>query len=138
MIIEEIKNIDSSETALKKFGFTMAAVSLIIGGLLFYYNDSAAVYFFSITTLLAISSFVAPIALKPLNFLWMSIAVVLGFIMTRIILGILFYLVITPIGLIAKLAGKDFIDKKIDKSKTSYWNYRTRQKFSKEIYERQF
>ncbi|MDP3832044.1 MAG: SxtJ family membrane protein, partial [Ignavibacteriaceae bacterium] len=88
--------------------------------------------------LLIVSGLIFPILLKPLNFIWMSFAVVLGFFMTRIILGILFYIIITPIGLIAKLFGKDFIDKRISKEKVSYWNYREQKEFSKEIYERQF
>jgi multisubunit Na+/H+ antiporter MnhG subunit len=62
----------------------------------------------------------------------------MGFFMTRLILGVLFYLIITPIGLTAKLFGKDFIDQKINKGKKSYWNYREQKEFSKEIYERQF
>ena len=39
-------------------------------------------------------------------------------------MGIIFFIVITPIGLIMRLIGKDLLNKKIDKSLTSYWNKR--------------
>jgi ABC-type uncharacterized transport system permease subunit len=138
MILEEIKNIDHSKPALKKFGITIGIVLFVIAGLLFYNNNSVYIYWGISSLLLIVSGLIFPILLKPLNFIWMSFAVVLGFFMTRVILGILFYIIITPIGLIAKLFGKDFIDKRISKEKVSYWNYREQKEFSKEIYERQF
>ena len=45
----------------------------------------------------------------------------LGWINTRLILFIIFYLVFTPIGLVMRLFGVDLLDKKIDKNKNSYW-----------------
>ena len=41
-----------------------------------------------------------------------------------VLMGIVFFIVITPIGLIMRLIGKDLLNKKIDKSLTSYWNKR--------------
>ena len=68
----------------------------------------------------------------------MVFAVVLGFFMTRLILSFLFYIIFTIIGLTAKLAGKDFLDKKIEKDKSSYWNYRDQTEYDKITTERQF
>jgi hypothetical protein len=48
----------------------------------------------------------------------------MGFVMTRVILSILFYLIITPINFIAKIFRKDFLNLKIEKKKKSYWNLR--------------
>ena len=50
---------------------------------------------------------VLPISLAPVYRLWMKIGHVLGWINTRIILGIMFYLIFLPVGLILRLAGKD-------------------------------
>jgi hypothetical protein len=138
MIIQEIKNIDNSKPALKKFGITIGIVLFVIAGLLFYNNNSVYIYWGIASLILMVSGLVFPILLKPLNFIWMSFAVVLGYFMNRLILGILFYIVMTPIGLLAKLFGKDFLDRKIEKEKSSYWNYREQKEFSKELYERQF
>ena len=69
---------------------------------------------------------------------WMSVAFVLGFVMAHVILAVLFYLVITPIGLLAKLAGKDFLSLKLDRAAKSYWIPREKKPKSAADYERQF
>ena len=53
----------------------------------------------------------------------MLLANILSWVMSRVILSILYYIVITPIGLIARIFRKQFIELKWDKSKDSYWNY---------------
>ena len=58
--------------------------------------------------------------------------------MTRVILIILFYGILTPIGLIARLCGKDFLDKKVNKITKSYWILRTTAECDKKSYENQF
>jgi hypothetical protein len=68
----------------------------------------------------------------------MTLAILIGWFMTRIILSILFYLVLTPTRLLARLFGKQFLDLKMDNSKKSYWNYRESKELKKSEYERQF
>lgn len=137
-MFDEIKNINSSRSELKKFGITIGIVLLIIAAIMFYYNNNLYYYFAGGGLLLILLGFAAPIILLPLQKIWMILAVVLGFFMSRLILSILFYLVITPIGLIAKLFGKDFLDLKIDKSQKSYWHYRDKKPYEKIDTERQF
>ena len=138
MIKEEIKNINSSKTELRKFGFTVGGVLLIIGIVLLYFEKSSHPYFLGIGGLLIILGAVLPKILLPIQKAWMALAVDLGFIMTRVILSILYYLVITPIGLLAKLFGKDFLDRKIEKDKNTYWNFRFLKDYEKIDTERQF
>ncbi len=80
----------------------------------------------------------APIILWPLQKIWMMVAVILGWVMTRIILSILFYLVITPISLLGRLFGKRFLDLKIDRSATSYWIKRENKPTEPADFEKQF
>ncbi len=54
---------------------------------------------------------------------WMSLAAVIGFFMSRIILTIIFYAVMTPIGLAGRLLGKDWLDRRLD-GRDSYWHLR--------------
>jgi len=124
MIKEEIKNIKSDKKELKKFGITIGGVLLIIGALLLFYEKPSASYFLGVGFLFQILVQVYPKALLPIQQLWMTLAVILGFFMTRVILSILFYLVITPINIISRIFKKDFLDLKIDKEKKSYWNLR--------------
>ena len=59
--------------------------------------------------------------LTPLNQLWFKFGMVLGAIVAPIVMGIIFFLVVTPIGLVLRMMGKDLLNKKCDKKKTTYW-----------------
>ena len=138
MIKEEFKHIKETKKDLRKFGLSVGIVLAVIGILLFYFEKSSAIYFAVIGGTLILFGIVLPQLLKPLNRLWMGLAIVLGFIMTRVILSILFYLVITPIGFLARLFGKKFMILKYDKSAKSYWEERSIIQKKQIDYERQF
>ena len=59
--------------------------------------------------------------LTPLNKLWFRFGLFLGKIISPIIMGVIFFLVVTPIGLLMRLFGKDVINLKLNKKKNSYW-----------------
>jgi len=88
--------------------------------------------------LLVISGFLFPRALKYVYIAWMSAAIVLGFVVSNVILTVFFFLVITPIGLITRLLGKDFLALKIDREAPSYWISRARPSKTPAEYEQQF
>jgi hypothetical protein len=121
MLKEEFKHIKETKKDLRKFGLTVGIVLAVIGTLLFYLEKSSAIYFTIIGGLLILLGILLPQLLKPINKVWMGLAIVLGFIMTRVILTTLFYLVITPIGFLAKIFGKKFMLLKCDKSAKTYW-----------------
>lgn len=62
-----------------------------------------------------------PKVLHPLNVLWMKFGALLSMIVSPIVLGLLFFTTIMPIGLIMRLAGKDLLSMKFDKNAKSYW-----------------
>ena len=138
MLLEELKNINSDKKELKKFSLTIGIVLLIISAAMFYYSSELRFYFGIAGIIVIVSGYLFPKILLPFQKLWMGLALVLGFIMSRVILTLLFYLVITPIGTIARLAKKDFLDLSFNKSKESYWNYRDHKEYSKIDSERQF
>lgn len=138
MLIEEIKNIKSGKSDLRKFGITVGIVVGLIGGLLLWKDRGSYPYFLTISVFLIVSGILFPKVLLPLQRVWMTIAVIMGWFMTRVILSILFYLVFTPIGLIARLMGKEFLELKIDKRRDSYWIYRKEKPYDRRDYERQF
>ena len=67
----------------------------------------------------------------------MFVAHGISWVMMRVMLSILFYLVLTPIGVTMRLLGKDILDQKLDRSAASYWKKRT-QNPAREQYERLF
>jgi hypothetical protein len=124
MIKDEIKNIKQSRKDLRKFGLTIGIVLLLIASFLIWKQKPSQYYFLAIGGVLILSGLLFPTFLRPLNKAWMILSILLGWLMTRVILSILFYLVITPISIIARIFGKEFLDLKIDKSRASYWEKR--------------
>jgi hypothetical protein len=138
MFKEEFQNIKETKRDLRKFGLTVGGVLLGISVLLFFFEKSSAIYFTIIGVLLFISGIIVPQILKPLNKIWMGLAIILGFFMSRIIITFLFYIALTPISIIAKLVGKKFMILNFNKSAKTYWEKRTIIKKKPIDYERQF
>ncbi|MGD8404126.1 MAG: SxtJ family membrane protein [Anaerolineales bacterium] len=137
-MIEEIKNIKSEKSDLRKFGITIGLFLMILAGVLFWRGkETFEIFLVSGLALLALGLTI-PVVLKPIYWIWMILAVILGWVMTRVILSLLFYIVITPIGFFSRLSGNRFLDLEWDKSKDTYWNYRTTNQLNREDYERQF
>ncbi len=138
MFKEEIKNIKEDKTTLRKFGLTVGTVLLIVAIVLYLTGKSSSVIFGGAGVLLILFGLILPNILKPLNKIWMTLAVILGWFMSRLILFILFYIVITPIGFFLTIAGKDFLNLRTDKNSNSYWEKREKRVKEKIDYERQF
>lgn len=138
MLLEEIKNIKSEKKDLRNFGITFGVVLGILAGALWWNEKDTYCIFIVLSLSFFFFGFVLPALLKPLQKVWMAFAVVMGFFMTNVILGILFYIVFTFIGVGLRLFGKQFLDLKMDSSKRSYWHYRKKTLFNKTDYEKQF
>ena len=87
--------------------------------------------------LFALSYLAYPI-MKPIHIGWMKLAFVMGWFMTRVILSIFYYLILTPISVLMRLMGKDFIDEKIEPQRVSYWKKRDLSKFDPKHIEKSF
>ena len=136
-MFKEIDNIKTGKKDIRSFGITFGIIFLIIAGFLFYKDKESFQIFIYLAVTFSGLGFICPIMLKPIYMIWMTFATILGWIMTRVILSFLFYLIVTPIGLISRLFGKKFLDLKWDKQLSTYWNYRS-DKLGKENYEKQF
>ena len=137
-LIEEIENIKSSKKDLRKFGITVGSVLVVLAIVFYFLDRSYFIYFGAAGLVLIIMGFIFPVILKPLNKVWMGLAVVLGWLSSRIILIVVFYLVLTPISLIAKISGKKFLDLKYKSEKDSYWIKREIIKPDRSSYEKQY
>ena len=138
MLKDELKLIDKSDEAVKKTGLTVGVVLILVSLLLWYLGKTSFVYFSSIGGLFVIFSLIAIPILRPFHRLWMMLALAMGFVMSRVILTLLYYLVLTPIGFLAKLVGKKFMPIGFDKNATTYWEKRDLVVKQKIDYERQF
>ena len=137
-MFEEIKNIKSEKSDLRNFGVTLGIILLAISGFLFWREKESFQIFLAIGITLLMTAIAKPALLKPVYWIWMIFAIILGWLMTRVILSLLFYVVFTSIGLTLRLFGKQFLELRWDKSKESYWNFRTNEHRQNENYEKQF
>ena len=135
---DDLKNIRKDNKAIRDFGILIGFILLIIAGILFYKERES----YELIILLGVAfiglGLVMPNILKPFYLVWMIFATILGWIMTRVILSLLFYIIVTPIGLIPRFFGKQFLELRWDKSKESYWNFRTNEHLQNENYQKQF
>ena len=138
MIREEIKKLKRGERELRKFGWLVGGVLIALSILMWLRHKTYFPYFLAPGVLLIGSGFLFPKALKQVYIAWMSAAIVLGFVVSNIILALFFFLMITPIGLTARLLGKDFLRLKIDREAPTYWIRREQIAKTPAEYEQQF
>jgi hypothetical protein len=133
-----IERANASRKNVRNFGFLFSGLCLLAAGYLLYRENGAWQWAGIAAVLFALGGAFAYPALKPVYLGWMAFAFLLAWINTRVLLGIFFYLVMTPIGLVLRLTGKDLLDTTIDKAATSYWIKRTREPLDPKRYERLF
>ena len=120
----EIKSIGHTRQQLRSFGVLVGGVLLAIGAFLYWRASGAAPIVTGVGALLVLTGLVVPRVLKPVYIPWMALAVLLGFVMTRVILTVVFVVLFVPIGLIMRLVGRDPLSRKIDREADTYWKQR--------------
>ncbi|WP_353506834.1 SxtJ family membrane protein [Polynucleobacter sp. HIN9] len=106
----------------RAFGFLFAAVFLIIGLILTIQGSPTIRYWpFIIASLFFVLSVIYPASMKFPKKVWIGIGNILHYVTSPMVLALIFYLVITPIGLIMRLSRLNNIDKKFDINSQTYW-----------------
>lgn len=106
---------------LRQFGLLVGCVFAVIGlWPLVFRGESPRLWAMVLGSLLIVLGAVVPRSLNQVHKAWMKIGHVLGLINTRIILGIVYYLLITPMGLIMSLMGKDPMHRGLQQDATTY------------------
>lgn len=119
-------NLSPSEKELKQFAFGQLIFCLVISAWLFFFRESqtAPAVIMAVSVCLFILSRINPGVLK-YPFLVLSIvAFPIGWVISHVVLTVVYFLVITPIGLIMKIAGYDPLERKLDPKAESYWKKR--------------
>ena len=109
----------------KKFGYFISAVLLIIAAYFFNLEKQIAGYIFlAFAIIILITTFLNPKSLYLLNKFWMHIGIFAGKIVSPIVLGLIFFGLFTPYGIVMKMMGRDELRLRQLKKK-SYWRYRS-------------
>ena len=104
----------------KNFGIVFFIVFLIVGLYPLINSENIRIWSLIISLIFLVFGLLNSKILTPLNKLWFKFGILLGKIISPFVMGIIFFLVVTPIGLIMRLLGKDVLNLKYSKNK-SYW-----------------
>lgn len=117
--IKRYKKIEKSKE--KSFGIVFGSVFLIIFFYIYLTNNKFMFIYLFISIFFYFLSFVFPRSLYYPNILWHRIGIILGNVVGQIVMGVIFFIIITPIKYLKLFTSKKFFFSKIDKKKKSYW-----------------
>jgi hypothetical protein len=123
---------------LRSFALTISVALGIVGALVLWRRGPIGFIFIAIGAVILLAGLVWPKSLIILYKAWMTLALVLGFIMSHIILALVYYLVLSPIGLFMKMLGKDPLTLKFNPKASSYWVKREKKEWHRENYEKMY
>ena len=104
----------------RSFGIVFFIVFLLIALHPLIYSGEIRAWSVIISLIFLVLGLLNSKILSPLNKLWFKFGIFLGKIISPLIMGIIFFLVVTPIGLIMRIFGKDILNLKYNKNQ-SYW-----------------
>lgn len=106
---------------LRKFGLAFGAAMTILGSLLLWRQRSAGPYVLGLAATVLLLAVVAPRLLQPLEKVLATILRAVMAVVTYVVLVVAFFLVLTPMGLLLRLLGKDLLNMKFPTELPSYW-----------------
>jgi hypothetical protein len=111
-------------SSARSFGLVFAAVFSVVGGLKLWAGRPGAGWWLSASVVLLAGALVKPVLLKPLNRLWLKLGLAMYAVVSPVVMGILFYGCVVPIGVLMRLFGKAPLRLSLDRDVQSYWIHR--------------
>ena len=119
--METMHTMIKTPSELRRFGLVMAAGLTVLGLLLLWRSRLAGPYLLAAGALFLLVGLTYPRLLSPLERAWMRLARALSVVMTRVVLTLTFYLLITPVGLLMRLFGGHTLGLRFEPERESYW-----------------
>ena len=104
----------------RSFGIVFSIVFLIISIYPILNDENIRIWSLAISLIFLILGIINSKILNPLNKIWFKLGILLGKIISPIVMGIIFFLVVTPTGLLMRVLKKDLLRLKYNKD-SSYW-----------------
>lgn len=109
----------------RSFGLVFVAVFVIVALLPLLHGHAVRLWSLGVAGLILLVALAVPDLLAPLNRLWMRFGMLLHHIVSPLVLGLMFFVVVTPMGVLMRLLGKDPLRLKRDAAASTYWVART-------------
>ncbi|HOO56957.1 MAG TPA: SxtJ family membrane protein [bacterium] len=131
--------IAEQRTNERKFGVVGIIFFLLLGTFMYWRGRPNAPYICAaLSFFFIIVRFVIPALLPPVYKGWVAVAKVIGWININVLLSVAFFVAVTPVALIARLLGNDFMKKKYDPSAETYWQLREEKPIDPASYEKRY
>lgn len=105
----------------RKFGLIVGGACLLLTGWRYFAHHQLIIWLLATGVVLVLFAVIIPQILTPLRLVWDKIGNVLGLINSSIILFLLYFLIITPIGFIMRMLGKNNLDLRFNPGVSTYW-----------------
>jgi predicted membrane metal-binding protein len=117
------KRDDVKAPSERSFGFTFAAVFALLAAFSYWHRGGSNTFYVTIavSAVFAVVTLAAPRILRPLNLIWLKFGLLLHKIVNPVIMGILFFGIFTPMGVVMRMFGVDFLHTKRKPAAASYW-----------------
>ncbi len=137
-ILFEIKHMDRSKASIRRFGFVLAGILVLISGYLLYKASANWPWLLGAGGLSALLAAFLPYAFRHLYVGLTAFSIVVGYFISRLILVAMFLLLFVPVGLLARLFRRDLLDQRIQRTASTYWIKKDPRSRNREEYERLF
>lgn len=123
MAVMEI-NWKPSTRELRQFAGLWLACFAGLGGYIYYGDPSSSVAtgLLATSVLVGVPGLVVPALMRPIYVTWMVAAFPIGWTLSHLLLATIFYMVITPLGLIIRALGHDPMNRRFDRQAATYWS----------------
>ncbi len=136
-IKKELTGLEVTPKTLRSFALLFCALFGVWAGALFWKGSPNGMWPAGASMVFLLAGIFFPMTLGLPYRLWMALAFVMGWLMTRLVLTAAFFLIMTPWGRLLKLMGKDLLDERIQKETPTYWKKHDAVS-DREQYKRQF
>jgi hypothetical protein len=123
---------------LQKFSIILFVAFGILGLLVFWRKGDVGLLLCGAALVFLLCGLTRPMFLAKPYKGWMTLSLILGFLMTHLLLSLIFYIVFMPIGIVMRIFGRDVLRRQFDKNGETYWIKREQKGYVKERYEKMF
>jgi hypothetical protein len=105
----------------RSFGWTFTGIFVIAGAYGLWRGGAALSWLLAAAALTAVVTLTRETWLTPLNRAWMKLGELMGRVVSPLVLGVIFFAVFTPVGVVMRLFGRDAMCRRFEPARPSYW-----------------